>query len=62
MENAGSHEAAADIAATERDGEKARPSRRLNFLASADALRRAAYIATGALAVGFVFWWLQFST
>ncbi|HZG54658.1 MAG TPA: hypothetical protein VEZ40_21325 [Pyrinomonadaceae bacterium] len=74
MEQAGSHEAAA--AATDAahadpstappagDADETRPRRwwrRRNFFADA-ALRRAAYLAAGALAVGFVFWRLQFST
>ncbi|HLL14129.1 MAG TPA: hypothetical protein VK388_03550 [Pyrinomonadaceae bacterium] len=61
MENAGTHKtaAAADgVASVARDGAEAR---RRNFFASAAALR-AAYLAAGALAIGFVFWWLQFST
>ncbi|HEX9919062.1 MAG TPA: hypothetical protein VGA87_07845, partial [Pyrinomonadaceae bacterium] len=69
MENAASQEAAAaavdaagdaeDNGTDERPQEERRPRR--NFLASAAAIR-AAYLAAGALAVGFVFWWLQFST
>ena len=76
MENAGSHEAAAaalddavadNAAAIPAAGdEKARPPAGglRNFFApeSGRRRRRAAYLATGALAVGFVFWWLQFST
>lgn len=63
METAGSHEAAADtlepVGAT---GDYASVGRaRRNVFARADA-RRAAYLATGALAIGFVFWWLQYST
>ena len=64
MENAGSHEtAAADtiepvVAAGERVGVK---RARQNVFAHA-GVRRAAYFATGALAIGFVFWWLQYST
>ncbi|MDQ1613130.1 MAG: hypothetical protein QOG00_3061 [Pyrinomonadaceae bacterium] len=77
MENAGSHEAAAaaavaadtdaavvaaDNAATSTaDDRDEHATGRLHFLASATA-RRAAYFAVGVLAVGGVFWWLQFST
>jgi len=66
MENAGSHEAAAAAAdaasSAVDDGAEARPQEgRLKFLA-APAVLRAAYLAAGALAIGFVFWWLQFST
>jgi hypothetical protein len=64
MENAGSHEVAAAAAAegaASAEGEEARRQPGRNFMASATALR-AAYMATGALAIGFVFWWLQFST
>ncbi|HEX8131746.1 MAG TPA: hypothetical protein VF527_21805 [Pyrinomonadaceae bacterium] len=64
MENAGSHEAAAHVdaadAAAAADGAETHPRRR-TFLASA-AARRAAYLALGALAIGIVYWWLQFST
>jgi hypothetical protein len=42
--------------------EEARPRGWRKFLGADTALRRAAYLATGALAIGFVFWWLQFST
>jgi hypothetical protein len=52
---------AADATAVASDEAGARTEGRRNFLAS-DATRRAAYLAAGALAVGFVFWWLQFST
>jgi hypothetical protein len=78
MENAGSHKATAAAAATATavdatgdeaaaltagDDAAARPPWwRRNFLASSERLRRAAYLITGALAVGLVFWWLQFST
>ena len=59
MENAGTQEVDAnDIAAAVVDEEG---RERRNFLASAIVLR-AAYFATGALAIGFVFWWLQYST
>ncbi|HEV2880742.1 MAG TPA: hypothetical protein VGX24_05485 [Pyrinomonadaceae bacterium] len=54
---AGDYADAADKGAEARSKEKGRR----NFLASA-AVVRAAYLAAGALAVGFVFWWLQFST
>ncbi|HYG12176.1 MAG TPA: hypothetical protein VD835_19675 [Pyrinomonadaceae bacterium] len=66
MENAGSHEAAAAVdnadAANAGDAAETPAPGRRNFLASATALRRAAYLAAGALAIGLVFWWLQFST
>ncbi|HEY9401082.1 MAG TPA: hypothetical protein VIQ24_00215 [Pyrinomonadaceae bacterium] len=67
MENAGTHEAAAaDGVATDvaRDGGAEAQEKKAgwrNFFASATALR-AAYLAAGALAIGLVFWWLQFST
>ncbi|HZH92404.1 MAG TPA: hypothetical protein VEX70_17540 [Pyrinomonadaceae bacterium] len=63
MENAGSHEAADHIGAASvaSEDEKPHPQSRRNFLRSAAALRTA-YLATGALAIGFIFWWLQFST
>jgi hypothetical protein len=54
-------DAAADKPAGDTEAGAPQRRRRLNFLASA-AARRAAYFATGALAIGFVFWWLQFST
>lgn len=64
MENAGSREADAatadtlePVAAVEQTSVRARR----NVFASA-SVRRAAYFASGALAIGFVFWWLQFST
>ncbi|HEX8636309.1 MAG TPA: hypothetical protein VF703_19465 [Pyrinomonadaceae bacterium] len=75
MEHAGSHEATA-AAATDAahadpsmvptaggDADETRPRRGWGqkLFASA-ALRRAAYLAGGALAVGLVFWRLQFST
>ncbi|HEX8423426.1 MAG TPA: hypothetical protein VF634_08445 [Pyrinomonadaceae bacterium] len=62
MENAGSREAAADTldAATTGEHVAGRRARR-NVFASA-AVRSTAYFATGVLAIGFVFWWLQFST
>jgi hypothetical protein len=69
MENAGSHEAAASaaaaadaldaVAASDHVAGDRRAGRKV--LASA-SVRRAAYFVTGALAIGFVFWWLQFST
>ena len=66
MVNAGTHEADADatrnstaLAGDDAGEAHVRPGRK--FLASA-ALRRAAYLAAGALAIGSVFWWLQFST
>ncbi|MCA1555557.1 MAG: hypothetical protein LC747_02595, partial [Acidobacteria bacterium] len=55
MENAGTQEVDANVAADDEVRE------RRNFLASATAMR-AAYFAAGALASGFVFWWLQYST
>jgi hypothetical protein len=69
METAGSHKATAAAAtataavdATDDEVALRLPWWRRNFLASSERLRRAAYLFTGALAVGFVFWWLQFST
>ncbi|HEV2799616.1 MAG TPA: hypothetical protein VGW12_03920 [Pyrinomonadaceae bacterium] len=64
MENAASHEAnTATASAAYDDAEDTSRTRpRGNSLAGAIALGRAPYLAAGALAVGFVFWWLQFST
>ncbi|HYP01859.1 MAG TPA: hypothetical protein VER76_16840, partial [Pyrinomonadaceae bacterium] len=74
MENAGSQEAAAataaaaaatDAPAVARDdaahGSGAAGRSWRNVFASA-AVMRAIYLACGALAIGVVFWWLQFST
>lgn len=57
MENAGTHNVAdAAASADETIGRTRR-----NVLVSA-TVQRAAYFVTGALAIGFVFWWLQYST
>jgi hypothetical protein len=66
MENAGSHEAAAAAAAdtpetVEAGDERVVRRTRRNVFASA-RVERIAYFATGALAIGFVLWLLQFST
>jgi hypothetical protein len=67
MENAGSEEVAATVAvdavvAGDDGGENVAVSReRRNVFASA-AVMRAVYLAVGALAIGGVFWLLQFST
>ncbi|HEX8456255.1 MAG TPA: hypothetical protein VF656_02950 [Pyrinomonadaceae bacterium] len=68
MENAASREVdtaavettAAASAAYDDAEDSTRP--RGNSLVQAIALGRAPYLAAGALAIGFVFWWLQFST
>jgi hypothetical protein len=64
MENAGSPEAAAAAADTlDAANADARDDVRARRRAFAPAtVRRAAYLATGAVTIGFVFWWLQFST
>jgi hypothetical protein len=65
MENAGSHKAAVAADTLEPVATASAPvgieRTRRNVFALA-GVRRAAYFATGALAIGFVFWWLQFST
>src|SRR5688572_24048472 len=67
MENAGSRATEADAEAAVRDEDDggdagvAAPRARRSVFASAGALR-AAYLAIGALAIGLVFWRLQFST
>ncbi len=55
MENAGTHE---DVDAVVVDNDA---RERRNFLAPATVLRAANFLI-GALAIDFVFWWLQFST
>ncbi len=55
MENAGDQEVDANVVADDERRE------RRNFLAAA-TVQRAVYFATGVLAIGLVFWWLQFST
>lgn len=58
MEDAGTQEVDANVVAAGDDEVRERRS----FLAPSATVLRAAHFATGVLAIGFVFWWLQFST
>ncbi|MGI9105231.1 MAG: hypothetical protein ACR2G4_03185 [Pyrinomonadaceae bacterium] len=62
MEDAGSSSSSSNeaitAAAVDTTGERVAR----NSLASSAALQRSAYLIAGALFIGFVFWWLQFST